>query len=133
MIDSSHTGWYFLSDIREWDANTGPNDLRASIAGLGGESDFLAWKPFCLALPKAQYERRDAARLLANLATVDVAAKPGVVACLNHQAFRTGAGATAARPAAATAGKGAQFYDDTLAKPIWSNGAAWTDAAGNPV
>jgi hypothetical protein len=42
-------------------------------------------------------------------------------------------GTTAQRPAAATAGKGYMYYDDTLGKPIWSNGTAWTDAAGTVV
>lgn len=39
-------------------------------------------------------------------------------------------GTTANRPAAATAGKGYQYYDEDLGQPVWSDGAAWTDAAG---
>lgn len=42
-------------------------------------------------------------------------------------------GTTAERPAANTAGAGFYYYDTTLGKPIWSNGTAWTDAAGTPV
>lgn len=42
-------------------------------------------------------------------------------------------GATGSRPAAATVGAGAQFYDTTLGKPIWSDGTNWKDAAGTTV
>jgi hypothetical protein len=40
---------------------------------------------------------------------------------------------TAGRPAAATAGVGAQMYDTTLSKPIWSDGTVWRDAMGTAV
>jgi hypothetical protein len=43
----------------------------------------------------------------------------------------TGAGATGNRPAGPTVG--AQFYDTTLGKPIWWNGAVWKDASGATV
>lgn len=43
----------------------------------------------------------------------------------------TGADTTAQRPGAPTVG--AQFYDTTLSKPIWFDGAVWRDAAGNAV
>lgn len=46
---------------------------------------------------------------------------------------RTGVAVTGSRPAAADVGKGAMFYDDTLDKPIWSDGAAWKDATGTAV
>lgn len=48
--------------------------------------------------------------------------------------FRAGDGwSTANRPTAANAGAGAQGYDTTLGKPIWSDGTAWRDAMGNVV
>jgi hypothetical protein len=47
--------------------------------------------------------------------------------------FRTGLNTTANRPTAATVGVGCQFYDTTLRKPIWSDGAVWRDAAGTAV
>jgi hypothetical protein len=47
--------------------------------------------------------------------------------------FKTGQNVTGSRPSAATVGAGAQFYDTTLSKPIWSNGTVWKDAAGNTV
>lgn len=37
---------------------------------------------------------------------------------------------TAGRPLASAVGNGARIYDDTLNKPIWSDGAVWRDAAG---
>lgn len=42
-------------------------------------------------------------------------------------------GTTAERPDPAAVGKGYQYYDTTLSKPIWSNGTAWTDATGATV
>lgn len=47
--------------------------------------------------------------------------------------FKTGGSTTAARPSAASAGVRGQWYDTTLSKPIWSDGANWRDAAGNIV
>lgn len=47
--------------------------------------------------------------------------------------WKTGQNVTGSRPAAATVGKGAQFYDTTLNKPIWSDGTNWKDAAGTTV
>jgi hypothetical protein len=43
------------------------------------------------------------------------------------------AGATAGRPSASSAGVGSSFYDETLHKPIWSDGTAWRDATGSTV
>lgn len=57
----------------------------------------------------------------------------GAVRLAPANAFTTGLSTTANRPNAATVGAGAQFYDTTLNKPIWSTGAAWHDAAGNLV
>lgn len=42
-------------------------------------------------------------------------------------------GTTASRPSAVTAGSGYQFYDQSLNKPIWSDGAVWRDADGTQV
>lgn len=44
--------------------------------------------------------------------------------------FRAKSVVTGSRPAAATAGKGAQMYDSTLNIPIWSDGTNWKNAAG---
>lgn len=37
------------------------------------------------------------------------------------------------RPSAGVVGSGAQFYDTTLSKPIWSDGTVWRDSAGSTV
>jgi len=42
-----------------------------------------------------------------------------------HRVLRTG------RPSAADAGIGAVFYDAALARPIFSDGTQWRDAAGH--
>lgn len=42
-------------------------------------------------------------------------------------------GTSAQRPNAATAGKGFQYYDETLSRPIWSDGTGWRDATGTSV
>lgn len=47
--------------------------------------------------------------------------------------IKSGSGATASRPNAVTSGAGARWYDTTLSKPIWSDGAVWRDAAGTAV
>lgn len=47
--------------------------------------------------------------------------------------LRTGRAVTGSRPAAATVGQGAQFFDTTLNKPIWSTGSVWVDATGATV
>ena len=52
---------------------------------------------------------------------------------LASSVVRTGRGTTANRPAASTVGAGAQWYDTTLGKPIWSNGTVWKDATGATV
>lgn len=45
-------------------------------------------------------------------------------------ASTAGAGATTARPTSATTG--AQYFDTTLGRPIWWNGAAWVYSDGTP-
>lgn len=57
----------------------------------------------------------------------------GSLSMAGTQTFKTGQAATASRPSAATRGKGAQFYDTTLNRPIWSDGVTWRDAAGTAV
>lgn len=47
--------------------------------------------------------------------------------------FRTGRAVTGSRPTATSRGAGAQFFDLTLNKPIWSDGTVWRDAAGTAV
>lgn len=56
-----------------------------------------------------------------------------VLAVPTDHTFRTGRAVTASRPSATTAGAGAVFYDTTLSKPIWSDGAVWRDSAGTAV
>jgi hypothetical protein len=54
---------------------------------------------------------------------------PNVLALGAANVFVTGKNVTASRPLASI-GAGAQFYDTTLHKPIWSDGATWRDASG---
>lgn len=48
-------------------------------------------------------------------------------------AIKANAMAAGSRPSASTAGVGAQVYDTTLSKPIWSDGTVWRDAMGTAV
>ena len=41
--------------------------------------------------------------------------------------------ATAGRPSASSSGAGAEIYDTTLNKPVWSDGTNWRDASGTIV
>jgi hypothetical protein len=50
-----------------------------------------------------------------------------------RRVVRPGTAVTASRPAATAVGAGAMFFDTTLAKPIWSDGTVWRDAAGTAV
>ncbi|GAA4809405.1 hypothetical protein GCM10023200_53990 [Actinomycetospora chlora] len=61
------------------------------------------------------------------------AGAPGVLSMPPEQALQSGRGPTPARPDARVAGPGATFYDTTLRRPVWSDGAVWTDASGAPV
>jgi len=66
----------------------------------------------------------------------DVALLRTVANCLelaSDDCFKTGKNTTANRPSAPAVGVGSQFYDTTLSKPIWSDGAVWRDAAGTVV
>lgn len=58
---------------------------------------------------------------------------PHVVGMPSTDCFKTGRGTTGSRPSASDVGRGAQWYDNTLKLPIWSDGTNWTDAAGNVV
>jgi putative cofactor-binding repeat protein len=57
-----------------------------------------------------------------------VMAKIGINGSIKANTFATGS-----RPSAVTVGAGAQVYDTTLSKPIWSDGTVWRDAAGTAV
>jgi hypothetical protein len=48
-------------------------------------------------------------------------------------AAKLAAYATGGRPSAATVGAGANIYDTTLGKPVWSDGTNWKDATGTTV
>jgi hypothetical protein len=54
----------------------------------------------------------------------------GVLSMPDGQVLQTGRGPSASRPAADRARPGSMFYDITLGKPIWSDGAVWRDATG---
>lgn len=48
-------------------------------------------------------------------------------------AVKAGKYATGSRPSASASGQGAQIFDTTLNKPIWSTGSGWVDASGASV
>lgn len=52
-----------------------------------------------------------------------------VLAMGANDSFITGLAATGSRPSAVTVTKGAQFFDSTLNRPIWSDGANWVVGA----
>lgn len=49
-------------------------------------------------------------------------------AIIRHKTYTT-----AGRPSAATAGAGAEYYDTTISKPVYSDGTVWRDATGATV
>lgn len=56
-----------------------------------------------------------------------------VLAMGTDDCFMTGKNVTGSRPSASAVGQGAQFFDTTLNKPIWSTGSVWVDATGATV
>jgi hypothetical protein len=129
---SKGAGWVFVSDVCLLTASASPAYFVMDFR-FGAARDNLLWKPFCFALPAANHSRRDVARLISKFQLVEASVKPGVLGQMTHQTFRTGAGATASRPNASAVGAGAQWFDTTLNKPIWSDGTRWRDAVGNVV
>ena len=119
-------------DLFRFTASSTPTTLAFQVQVGAGLSN-LYWRPFCIAVPGASWSKRDFARLVSKLQVVDTAVKPGVLGQVSHQAFRTGAGATGSRPSASTVGVGAQWFDTTLNRPIWSTGSGWINAAGTTV
>lgn len=107
MTINSGTGGSYLDlrnfGVRFYDHNSGP--LRVSIGkGLDG---------------------------LQLGAAFDVTVQRDAAVCLAvNRPVKTQATTTALRPSAATVGVGAQIYDTTLAKPLWSDGTVWRDAGG---
>lgn len=61
-------------------------------------------------------------------ATMGTIEQFAVNGALNLPAYATGS-----RPTASVVGVGAQVFDSTLSKPIWSTGSGWVDAAGTAV
>lgn len=50
-----------------------------------------------------------------------------------NKSLRLASTTTASRPSAASAGKGAVIYDETLSMPVWSDGTSWRNALGGVV
>lgn len=66
-------------------------------------------------------------------ADVSLSGEVGLDRDVTRTANATGSSTTGNRPPAATVKAGAQWYDTTLGKPIWSDGTNWKDAAGTTV
>lgn len=132
----SNTGWAFASGFFRYSGATAPT-VQWSLWLSNTANSYFVWKPFMLRVPSTWGER-DVARMAAKLTTISQDhTTGGVLTQLPHQTFRTGRGATSARPSAPAVGAGAQWYDETLGRPIYSDGAAWQagvmnfDAGGN--
>jgi hypothetical protein len=128
-LDMPDHGWTPV--VRWYQVTGGPGtvDTIFAIRVYPGFA-FDVWKPFLLHVNGAAWTARDVARLAARLTVIDELQRPGVLTMLPHQTFRTGQGASSARPDATSVGQGAQWFDATLNKPIWSDGTNWRDALG---
>lgn len=108
-------------------AVTVPLIIRKASAG------FFLWSPNIRIIPASYgWSDSDIHKMIQAYGAMHTA-NTGTMSLLNHQPFRTGLNTTANRPTAISAGQGAQFFDTTLNKPIWSDGANWRDAAGTVV
>lgn len=58
---------------------------------------------------------------------------PAGIALAAGKSMQLASSTTASRPSAKEAGRGATVYDETLLKPIWSDGTDWRDALGQVV
>lgn len=52
------------------------------------------------------------------------------ISLATNKSVRLAVTTTPTRPSAVSAGKGALIYDETISKPIWSDGTVWRDALG---
>lgn len=129
---NKNMGWHLVWAVGRVQASVGITIWQTGVR-LPASSTTLVWNLFAFALPASAYTRRDIAGILSKGAVFNCGAKPGVLAQSPHQTLLTGAGATASRPAAATVGAGAQWFDTTLGIPIWSTGSVWKNAAGTTV
>jgi hypothetical protein len=123
-------GWQLTVDWWKWSGGGTATLIWAFFLHEAGYS-YHVWRPFLLRVDGSAHTERDVARIAARLSIVDQNAKPGVLTQLPNHTFRTGIGATGARPSASAVGPGAQWFDSTLNKPIWSDGVNWRDAIGN--
>lgn len=116
--------WVMLSSFATVD-NVPAGAYRFSLELNSTATGFYIWQPFWIVVP-ASWPDRDVVRLQNSLPYIPKNAVKGTLTCLENQPFKTGSDTTANRPSASSAGQGAQFYDTTLGKPIWSNGSTWT-------
>ena len=114
-------------------AETATHDLIVATLVSDASAGYLIWKPNVRIIPASYgFTDQDCIRLINSYGAMHNA-NSGVISVMEHQTTRTGLNITASRPAAATVGKGAQFYDTTLGLPIWSDGTNWRNAAGTIV
>lgn len=125
-------GWMpATSALRVLEGKT--SDVAVSVIMRGASSGWYLWKPVVRIIPASYgFSDIDILRLMqAHGSAHDAPA--GVVSLHDHQPFRTGSVASSSRPLASFVGSGVQIWDETLKKPIWSDGTDWIDAMGNVV
>lgn len=103
--------------------------LNLTLAGGGTNLDpFILSGVVTLTLPQLTDVNNPAGVPLAGDAIIYVGTSGAGGHWEFHRAFASFT--TGGRPSAVTVGAGATYWDTTLGKPGWSNGAVWKDAAG---
>lgn len=130
----SDAGWRAYWGIIEiTGARTATPTMQFGTNTASGQ-DWYLWKPWTAIIPaELGMDRVDIIHWLNEVGVPPADAASGTIALHANQVLRTGLNTTVNRPSASAAGAGAQFYDTTLNKPIWSTGSVWKDAAGTTV
>lgn len=125
-------GWLPLVVVIEATAQGVP-DLVIGNVIRKASSGYLVWKLAARFIPASLgFTDADLNRLTQAYGQMH-GANSGVVSVMEHQPFRTGLGQASELPSAKAAGIGAQFYNKTICKPVWSDGSVWKDSSGNSV
>jgi hypothetical protein len=116
------------NEANPWVPNATDLRFAGAVAGQYGAIQVTSGNTFSIRNVSAAGGRIINSAFTINLLTWDDAGKFTFAGLIVNKTTTTGG-----RPSAASSGVGAQVYDTTLNKPIWSDGSNWRDAAGTVV
>ena len=125
-----NNGWFPVYGIVEITGTKSGNSGTAIALRAYEDRSFYVWKPWYRVIDASLGLNKATVLRWLNSIGAPPAVPSGTIALHDHQVFRTGANTTANLPTASAVGEGAQFFDTTTNKPIWSDGTTWYDAMG---